>query len=99
MTRLTTSPKTARDVIGAGQGDLLARYGCGPVALTGTDDALYERRLVFDQVLDPKDAGPREQFEAIGMAIRDVLSQHRSGPSRSTTGPIRSRSITSRWSF
>ena len=42
---------------------------------TGTDDALYERRLVFDHVVDPKDAGPREQFEAVAAAIRDVLSQ------------------------
>ena len=77
MTRLTTSPKTPREVDAGGDGrrDLLARYGCGPVALTGTDDALYERRLVFDHVLDPKDAGPREQFEAVATAIRDVLSQ------------------------
>ena len=42
---------------------------------TGTDDALYERRLVFDHVVDPEDAGPREQFEAVAAAIRDVLSQ------------------------
>jgi starch phosphorylase len=36
---------------------------------------MYERRLVFDHVLDPKDAGPRDQFEAVATAIRDVLSQ------------------------
>ena len=30
--------------------ELLERYGCGPVRFTGTDDALYERRLVFDTV-------------------------------------------------
>ena len=58
-----------------GLGDLLTRYGCGPVPFTGTDDALYERRLVFDHVVDPKDAGPREQFEAVAAAVRDVLSQ------------------------
>jgi starch phosphorylase len=45
------------------------------VKFTGADDALYERRLVFDHILDPKDAGPREQFEAVAAAIRDVLSQ------------------------
>ena len=49
--------------------------GAGPCKFTGTDDALYERRLVFDHVVDPKDAGPREQFEAVAAAIRDVLSQ------------------------
>lgn len=77
MTHRTASPKTPRDAGagGDGHGDPLARYGCGPVALTGTDDALYERRLVFDQVLEPQDAGPREQFEAVATAIRDVLSQ------------------------
>ncbi len=55
--------------------ELLTRYGCGPVKLTGTDDALFERRLVLDHVLDPKDAGPREQFEALAGAMRDVLAQ------------------------
>jgi starch phosphorylase len=55
--------------------DLLARYGCGPVKFTGTDNALYERRLVFDHAVDPKDAGPRERFEAVATAIRDVLAQ------------------------
>jgi starch phosphorylase len=55
--------------------DLIARYECGPVQFGGADDALYERRLVFDHVIDPKDAAPREQFEAVASAIRDVLSQ------------------------
>src|SRR4051794_4566829 len=54
---------------------LLARYGCGPVKFTGSDDALYERRLVFDHVVDAGAAGPREQFEAISSTIRDVLAQ------------------------
>ena len=55
--------------------ELLIRYGCGPVKFTGTDDALFERRLVLDHVIDPKEAGPREQFEALAGAIRDVLAQ------------------------
>jgi starch phosphorylase len=77
VTRATTPPKTAREasVKGDGRGDLLARYGCGSVSLTGAEDSLYERRLVFDHILDPKDAAPREQFEAVATAIRDVLSQ------------------------
>ena len=58
-----------------GTAKLLQHYGCGPVAFTGTDDSLYERRLVFDHVIDPKAAGPREQFEAVSSAIRDVLAQ------------------------
>src|SRR5690349_10161662 len=54
---------------------LLQQYGCGPVALTGTDDALYERHLAFDQVIDPAQASPRERYEAIARSVRDVLSQ------------------------
>src|SRR4051812_4841830 len=58
-----------------GVAKLLDHYGCGPVRFTGTDDGLYERRLAFDHVIDPADAGPREQFEAVSTAIRDVLAQ------------------------
>jgi starch phosphorylase len=58
-----------------GVAKLLDHYGCGPIRFTGTDDALYERRLVFDHVIGPKDASPREQFEAVSAAIRDVLAQ------------------------
>jgi starch phosphorylase len=54
---------------------LLRHYGCGPVAFTGGDDALYERRLTFDHVIEPKDADKREQFEALAAALRDVLAQ------------------------
>jgi len=58
-----------------GVAKLLSHYGCGPVEFTGRDEALYERRLVFDHVIDPSEAKPREQFEAIAWAVRDVLSQ------------------------
>jgi glycogen phosphorylase len=58
-----------------GVAKLLDHYGCGPVQFTGADDGLYERRLAFDHVIDPADAGPREQFEAVSTAIRDVLAQ------------------------
>ena len=44
---------------------LLEQYGCGPIAFTGTDNALYERHLLFDNVIDPAAAGPRERFEAV----------------------------------
>ena len=55
--------------------ELLTHYGCGPVKLSGASDALFERRLVLDHVIDPQEAGPREQFEAFAWAIRDVLAQ------------------------
>jgi starch phosphorylase len=55
--------------------ELLQKYGCGKVKFTGTDDALFERRLIFDQVTDPWEATAREKFEATAGAIRDVLAQ------------------------
>ncbi len=54
---------------------LLQQYGCGPVELSGTDNALYERHLVFDNVLDLMATGPRERFEAFARSVRDILSQ------------------------
>jgi glycogen phosphorylase len=55
--------------------ELLTRYGCGPIRFSGHDDALYERHLLFDDVVAPEEAGPRERFEAIARSVRDVLSQ------------------------
>jgi len=55
--------------------ELLARYGCGPVAFSGTDDALFERRLVLDHIVAPTEASPREQYEALAAAMRDLLAQ------------------------
>ena len=54
---------------------LLEQYGCGPVGLSGRDDALYERHLMFDNVLAPAAVGPRERYEAIARSVRDILSQ------------------------
>ena len=54
---------------------LIQQYGCGPVRLTGTDEALYERHLIFDNVMDMSAIGARERFEAIAHSVRDVLSQ------------------------
>ena len=55
--------------------DLLTQYGCGPIRFSGHDDALYERHLLFDDVVDPLAAGGRERFEAAARSVRDVLSQ------------------------
>jgi len=54
---------------------LRKQYGCGPVQFYGTDDALYERHLIFDEVIKPEKATPREQFEAVAHTVRDVISQ------------------------
>ena len=37
--------------------ELLTRYGCGPIRFSGRDDALYERHLLFDDVVAPKPPG------------------------------------------
>jgi starch phosphorylase len=77
MSGRIASPKSPPAVTPQGNGpsNLLTQYGCGPVPLSGGEEALYERRLVFDHVIDPAEATPREQFEAVAAAIRDVLSQ------------------------
>jgi starch phosphorylase len=54
---------------------LLEQYACGPVEFTGSDNALYKRHLVFDNVVDQALAGPRDRFEAFARSVRDVLSQ------------------------
>ncbi len=54
---------------------LIAQYGCGPIHFSGRDDALYERHLTFDDVVDVAQAGPRDRFEAVARSTRDVLSQ------------------------
>src|SRR5499433_641793 len=54
---------------------LIQRYGCGPVQFTGAEDALYERHLVFDNVLGAAAVDQRERFEAVARSVRDILSQ------------------------
>ena len=54
---------------------LLKQYGCGPIAFVGSENAFYDRHLVFDRVIDPQVATARERFEAFSHSIRDVLAQ------------------------
>ena len=54
---------------------LLEQYGCGPIQFTGTPDALFERHLLFDNVVDPAAVGARERYEAVARSVRDVVSQ------------------------
>jgi starch phosphorylase len=55
--------------------DLLQQYGCGPIPFVGTENAFYERHLVFDRAIDPKVASARERFEAFSRSVRDILAQ------------------------
>ena len=54
---------------------LRRQYGCGPVELTGSADALYERHLLFDNVIDPAASSARDRYEAFARSVRDVLAQ------------------------
>ena len=66
-------PPTA---IGADErSNLIRQRDCGPIPFAGTDDAFYERHLVFDNVIELAAAGPRERFEAFARSVRDMLSQ------------------------
>ncbi len=73
----STKPKAAlpAETTDARAAELGKQYGCGPVTFSGTNDALYERHLLFDDVVKPAAAGPRERFEAFARSVRDVLSQ------------------------
>src|SRR6266581_6027991 len=51
------------------------QYMRDPFEFAGTDNALYERHLLFDNIVDPGAAGLRERFEAVARSVRDVLSQ------------------------
>jgi starch phosphorylase len=54
---------------------LLDQYGCGPVQLAGIGNALYERHLLFDNVIDLAGSTPRDRFEALARSVRDILAQ------------------------
>src|ERR1700692_4215302 len=55
--------------------ELLQPYGSGAMPFAGTEEAIYERHLVFDRAIDPKAASAREQFEAFSHSVRDILAQ------------------------
>ena len=69
--KIKSAPATSK---GADISKVLEQYG-GPVKFTGAEDALYERHLVFDNVMEETTIGARERFEAIARSVRDVLSQ------------------------
>jgi glycogen phosphorylase len=73
------SPKSAalvRETTSAAKvSELLKQYGCGPIPFVGTENAFYERHLIFDRAIDPKVASARERFEAFSRSVRDILAQ------------------------
>jgi len=69
----TTSPVVESS--DADTAKLIKQYGCGPIEFSGSNNALYERHLTFDTVVDVAAATPRDRFEAVARSARDVLSQ------------------------
>jgi len=53
---------------------LIEQYSCGPIQFSSAD-GMYERHLLFDDVIDPKAADARTRYEAVARSVRDVLSQ------------------------
>jgi glycogen phosphorylase len=70
-----SSPASARPTGSDKRARLIEQYGCGPVQFAGRDEALYERHLIFDNVMEAGEIGARERFEAVAHSVRDVLSQ------------------------
>jgi starch phosphorylase len=54
---------------------LLRQYGVGSARFAGAPDALYERHLMFDNVVELESSDSRERYEAAARAVRDILAE------------------------
>ena len=72
-TPLAKAPRVTNGSLRASE--LLRQYGCGPIPFVGTENAFYDRHLVFGRVIDPAVATTRERFEAFAHSVRDILAQ------------------------
>src|SRR5580704_5564710 len=66
-----TMAVSSKTVIADPLSKLAAQYGCGPVKFTGTEEALYERHLLFDNIVESSEVTLRERFEAVARSVRD----------------------------
>ena len=64
-----SSPKPLKD------SGPLERYGTGPIHFAGSETGLYDRHLLFDNVVAAESTDARDRFEAFARSGRDVLSQ------------------------
>ena len=53
---------------------LLKNYAITAALFAGAPDALYERHLKFDNIVEPDTANTRERYKAAARAVRDILS-------------------------
>jgi starch phosphorylase len=73
MTRKTTAAAKRENL--SSLASLLEWYGCGSTPFAGTSDALYERHLMFDSVVDAGQADARQRYDAVARSVRDILAQ------------------------
>ncbi|HEY1862888.1 MAG TPA: glycogen/starch/alpha-glucan phosphorylase [Roseiarcus sp.] len=53
---------------------LLKGYAITAALFAGAPDALYERHLKYDNIVEPETANTRERYKAAARAVRDILS-------------------------
>jgi glycogen phosphorylase len=53
---------------------LLKSYAISAALFSGAPDALYERHLKYDNIVEPDTANTRERYKAAARAVRDILS-------------------------
>jgi starch phosphorylase len=55
--------------------ELRRQYDLGLVHMSGSENGLYDRHLVYDNVVGAPESDARERFEALARSVRDILSQ------------------------
>src|SRR5277367_4549448 len=55
-------------------GKTLDQYGLGAARFARAPDALFERRLKFDNIVEPDTAITRERYKGAARGVRDILS-------------------------
>ena len=73
MAQQSATNETPRQRV-ADEAAILKSYGSGATRFAGAPDALYERHLKFDNVVEPDSSDPRERYEAAARAVRDVVA-------------------------
>jgi len=68
---MSTKDVAQRDALQDAVTLIKTQYGCGPVQFAGTDEALYERHLLFDNGVALEAATARDRFEALARSVRD----------------------------
>src|ERR1700749_2516988 len=54
---------------------LLKGYAIRGALFAGSPDALYERHLKYDNIVEPETANTRERYKAAARAVRGILSE------------------------